>query len=362
MRNGIFLIALVALFVADSARAGDAAIVSGTAFAITHNGHLLTNAHVVGSVNAKLVVQGKSGSQLNGHVISIDTANDLAVVKISVTTKPLTIRSKPLKKGEAVFTIGYPHIDVQGTESKVTDGVTSALSGLRGDPRFVQISVPVQSGNSGGPLMDTQGHVVGVVSAKLDAQVVLKATGDLTQNVNYALKVAYAEGLIESLPGVTRGSALAAGGSLSAAVVQRIEESVYLILSSRPTVSTDTGHEPRDDKKPGESPANRLGDDRFAGLVLQTNVSQGCVYVSSPLVGKEWKSTFGQGECITHCIVLKASETFRPASQYVRVFVVDDVYDHCMRQVVLQPNSYYASFKLQTGEYRTVAKRKSPVR
>jgi S1-C subfamily serine protease len=70
----------------------------------------------------------------------------------------------------------------------VTTGIISSLAGLHNDTRFLQISAPVQPGNSGRPLHDSSGNIVGVVSAKLDALRMVKATGDIPQNINFAIK------------------------------------------------------------------------------------------------------------------------------------------------------------------------------
>jgi S1-C subfamily serine protease len=70
----------------------------------------------------------------------------------------------------------------------VSTGIVSSLSGLLNDTRFLQISAPIQPGNSGGPLLDTTGNVVGVVAAKINAIKFARATGDLPENINFAIK------------------------------------------------------------------------------------------------------------------------------------------------------------------------------
>jgi S1-C subfamily serine protease len=112
----------------------------------------------------------------------------------------LPLSSSPVKTGAAVLTMGYPHPDLLGSKPKLTEGVVSATSGVGDDPRVLQISVPVQAGNSGGPLINMEGEVVGVVMAKLNAVKMLKWTGDLPQNVNYAIKIPYLTVLLSSAP------------------------------------------------------------------------------------------------------------------------------------------------------------------
>ena len=91
---------------------------------------------------------------------------------------------------------------MQGYSPKLTKGIINSLSGVKDDPRNFQISVPLQPGNSGGPLVDQYGNVVGVVVARLSALKLLRETGALPQNVNYAVKVSYATAFLEALPNV----------------------------------------------------------------------------------------------------------------------------------------------------------------
>lgn len=84
--------------------------------------------------------------------------------------------------------IGYPYHGLLTSDFTVTTGIVSSLSGILNDTRFLQISAAVQPGNSGGPLLDTSGYVVGVVAAKINAIKFAKATGDLPENINFAVK------------------------------------------------------------------------------------------------------------------------------------------------------------------------------
>ena len=162
----------------------------------------------------------------------MDNANDLALLKCEGSFQAAPVKSSSgIKLGQSVFTIGFPNIEFQGFSPKMTKGEISSLSGLQDDPRHWQISVPVQPGNSGGPLFDEAGNVVGVVLSKLDAIKVAKFTGDLPQNVNYAVKSIYALPLLESY-GVNL--APASGGSSSPKkfenVVEKVQGAVVLIL------------------------------------------------------------------------------------------------------------------------------------
>ncbi len=110
--------------------------------------------------------------------------------------------SRAVKLGQLVFTIGFPNPDWQGIQPKLTRGEISSLAGMRDDPRQFQISVATQPGNSGGALVDEQGNVVGVVVMQANDAAVLRTSGALPQNVNYAIKSAYALALIEAVPEV----------------------------------------------------------------------------------------------------------------------------------------------------------------
>jgi S1-C subfamily serine protease len=164
---------------------------TGTGFFVSNNGYLVTNYHVVESTKEVLVIL-QDGGRLPARVLRSDPANDLALLKIDVATTGLSIRStETLAVGEDVFTVGYPLPNLQGQDQKATFGRVNSLTGLLGDVRFIQIDVPIQPGNSGGPLIDSSGRVVGIVTARLDELATLQASGALPQNVNYATKSDY---------------------------------------------------------------------------------------------------------------------------------------------------------------------------
>lgn len=164
------------------------ALSTGTGFFIATNGYLVTNAHVVNDYDT-LEIRDQTGQAFSAAVIAIDKQRDLALLKVSGTFPALYIDQlgKPTK-GQRVLTIGYPQVSIQGSESKVTDGVISSLSGIRNNDDWFQISVPIQGGNSGGPLINENGLVIGVVVATVNAQKFLSITGNLPQNINYAIK------------------------------------------------------------------------------------------------------------------------------------------------------------------------------
>jgi S1-C subfamily serine protease len=164
---------------------------TGTGFFVSNNGYMITNYHVIEG-SKEIAIVRRDGSILNAKFIKGDPLNDVALIKVNAITKPLRFSDKvSLSKGEEVFTLGYPLLALQGQEQKATFGRVNALSGIKGDIRYCQIDIPVQPGNSGGPLLDKNGNVVGVVTATLNEYVTLRASGHLPQNVNYAVKSDY---------------------------------------------------------------------------------------------------------------------------------------------------------------------------
>ncbi len=122
------------------------------------------------------------------------------VRRLSLSSTTFNDSSRSVRVGDSVFTIGFPAMNLLGEEAKFTDGSVSALSGPEGESSLMQITVPVQPGNSGGPLLNIEGHVVGVVTSSAAVSTFLKATGALPQNVNWAVKSEYAVPLIEEPP------------------------------------------------------------------------------------------------------------------------------------------------------------------
>jgi TPR repeat protein len=174
---------------------------TGSGFFVTSDGHFITNHHVVADA-ARIRVRTAAGT-FPAAVIRSDPTNDIAILKVQGEFRALPVRgSRGLKLADRVATLGYPNPDLQGVASKYSSGEVAALSGPGDDPRFLQISVPIQSGNSGGPLVDTSGRVVGVVVSQLDKIATLKLTGNIPENVNYAIKGTILLGVMEAVPGL----------------------------------------------------------------------------------------------------------------------------------------------------------------
>jgi TPR repeat protein len=175
--------------------------VSGTGFFITEDGYLITNEHVAGSgAQVRLVTEA---GILSAKVVKVDAANDLALLKVEGKFAPLpVVSSRTVKMGSTVATVGFPNIGLQGFAPKLAKGEIAALSGTQDDPRYFQISVPLQPGNSGGALVDERGNVVGVAAAKLNVAAAVATSGALPENVNYAVKSSLLLSFLESVPEV----------------------------------------------------------------------------------------------------------------------------------------------------------------
>ena len=172
---------------------------SGTGFFVSSNGLIVTNHHVIKGAT-KILVTVPTGEQLKAQVISKSTSTDLAVLKIDYETDNYLNFASPgaADIGDAVFTLGFPTPHILGKEIKYSEGVINSLSGLQGDSTYFQTSVPIQRGNSGEPLVNQDGDVVGIVTASAAVEAFYQATGSLPQNVNWAVKGAYASLILPS--------------------------------------------------------------------------------------------------------------------------------------------------------------------
>jgi S1-C subfamily serine protease len=161
---------------------------SGTGFVVAPR-QIMTNHHVAEGCTA-MIARTASGEQIPATVIAIDAQRDLALLRTEADAGPILPfrRAAAVRRGENVVTYGFPLAGLLSSGPTLTTGDVSALAGLADNPRQIQISAPVQQGNSGGPLLDLHGHVVGVIVSKLNAQRIAQATGDIPQNVNFAVK------------------------------------------------------------------------------------------------------------------------------------------------------------------------------
>lgn len=171
---------------------------SGTCFLISSNGYLITNQHVID--NAKDItitgVDGDFTTKYGVTIIAEDKSNDLALLKINnknvqFSIPPYALRTTGVSQGERVYAFGYPLTTAMGNEIKLTEGIISAKSGVQGDVSKFQFSAAVQPGNSGGPLLDENGNIIGVIYAK----------STIADAANYAIKAVYLRTFLESIDG-----------------------------------------------------------------------------------------------------------------------------------------------------------------
>jgi S1-C subfamily serine protease len=139
---------------------------NGTGFLIDPKGLMITNAHVVKN-SRNIFVQNNKGDQFKAFVVKLDVARDVAIIKIdddgfkSVASLPYSFKKATSDIAEPIFTLGYPRDEVVYGE-----GYLSARTGYNGDTLSCQISIPANPGNSGGPIFDHNGEVIGILSAK----------------------------------------------------------------------------------------------------------------------------------------------------------------------------------------------------
>lgn len=184
----------------DTSEEGEILGGSGTGFFVSSDGLVITNHHVIDGAE-EIVVVSADGKSLPAKVIRLSPSTDLALLKVNyVPQSYLSFASSNASEiGDKVFTLGFPMADVLGGDIKYSEGVINSLSGLGGDSTFLQISVPIQPGNSGGPLINLDGDVVGIITSSAAVEHFFKASGGaLPQNVNWAVKGEYASLMIDA--------------------------------------------------------------------------------------------------------------------------------------------------------------------
>ncbi|MDP1963630.1 MAG: serine protease [Reyranella sp.] len=171
---------------------------TGTGFHINRQGHVLTNAHVVAKCR-ELTVSRQGSAPTAASLVKADASNDLAVLIATPSPAVAAFRAgRPVRAGETVVAFGFPLTGMLSSGGIVTNGSVSALSGLGDDSRYLQISAPIQAGNSGGPLLDSSGNVVGIVTSSIRDSAVARRTGAIPQNINFALKADVARTFLEA--------------------------------------------------------------------------------------------------------------------------------------------------------------------
>ncbi|MDB2679992.1 trypsin-like peptidase domain-containing protein [Methylophilaceae bacterium] len=173
-------------------------VASGTGFVVSDDGHIVTNAHVVnGCSQVKLHL--RPGEIVNTDIVSLDNINDLALLKANF--EPMYVLSLSEKEPEIlddIIVAGYPFGYKISRTIKVTKGIISSLSGIGNNFSQIQIDAAIQPGNSGGPILDKTGGVVGVAVSKLDGKSIEKDFGTVPENVNFGIKKSVVQTLLSS--------------------------------------------------------------------------------------------------------------------------------------------------------------------
>ncbi|MFM9845637.1 MAG: S1C family serine protease [Hyphomicrobiaceae bacterium] len=160
---------------------------SGTGFFITHDGRILTNAHVVRGCSK--IVAGLPGSSMETvRLAATDANNDLALLVSNIRPEYVPSLKTSIRTGEAIAVYGFPLAGFLPSTGNFTLGNVTATAGMNDDTRALQVSAPVQNGNSGGPVLDYAGNAVGVIYGKINA----------LQNVNFAIKAAVAINFLQA--------------------------------------------------------------------------------------------------------------------------------------------------------------------
>jgi S1-C subfamily serine protease len=197
-------------------------------------GYVVTALHVVG--DAAQVMLAQNGNPVgSAEVVVADPANDVAILRPKFNDGPhvaIPLRLGPAPLGLKVFTLGYPAPEQMGLSIKMTSGEVSALAGLdvassrQDDARLMQVSIPVHSGNSGGPVIDATGHAAGIVISKLEQT----SDTEVAQNVSYAIKIGYVRNLLADLPDLG-GWRAARPATTTVGQVSELQGGVFLIIA-----------------------------------------------------------------------------------------------------------------------------------
>ena len=174
---------------------------NGSGVIISKSGYIITNHHVIEDAEEIEVefILNDEVQKFNAEIVQVDKTNDLAIIKIvdvnfdGVGELPYNFKTRSSDVGTKVYAFGYPMaLSIMGKEIKVTDGMISSKTGFDGNITTYQITAPIQGGNSGGPLFDEKGNLIGINSSGIRK--------DIASNVAYSIKTSYVLNLIDILP------------------------------------------------------------------------------------------------------------------------------------------------------------------
>lgn len=211
---------------------GNSVFSSGTGFALSSNGIIATNYHVI-SESKNVWVRGINGDfnrSWNAKVLLVDKNNDLALLKIvdldfsGIGSVPYSLARSSAEVGDKVNVLGYPLRSTMGDEIKLSTGFISAKSGFQGDITCYQLSAPVYPGNSGGPVITEDGRLIGVISARHTE----------AYSASYAIKVSYLLQIMNDIsPSLAKPSSNILSGKTLIEQVKLVKKFVYIVEASK---------------------------------------------------------------------------------------------------------------------------------
>jgi len=209
------------------AAAGNARLILGSCFVVSPDGLLLTVDHAARQARA-IKIRLADGSSHPAEIVARLPESDLALLRVAAEQLDYLPLTDEVQLGEPVFTIGFPAVELLGVAPKFSAGAISGLEAGPGQEGLLLTSVPVLPGNSGGPLVNERGEVLGIVVAQADASRFLAVIGQAPQNISYAIRVSEASDLFQApeppRPATSRQAAIQRARSASCLIVARAAE------------------------------------------------------------------------------------------------------------------------------------------
>lgn len=217
----------------DIGESHSTSVSTGTAWSVA-TGYAVTNHHVVAG-KSSIYLTNHKGEKVLATVVASDVEHDIALLSVAHGKLPpaLFLAASNARLGASVFTIGFPRVDVMGKTPKLSLGIISSINGLSDDPTSYQISVPIQPGNSGGPLINMRGEVVGLITTMLGTVGTNNGEPQPLASINYALKADYVEALLRNLPDRSTmvEKSVAHDSDNLEALADRIQHSVMIVMA-----------------------------------------------------------------------------------------------------------------------------------
>lgn len=218
-------------------------IKSGTGFFILKN-IVATNFHVIAESKEINIIWNER--KLPATLLMKDQANDLALLKVTFPGSdleqklameqivPLPVGDvRKVKDGNKAYTIGFPLTEELGKRARISEGIINSMVGVEDDPRMIQISIPVQPGNSGGPLFNARGEVIGVVTSTINNAYLILQKGTFPQNVNFAIKINYLNNLVSLLPDEIKLKEEISNNEFNATQLMELTKSSVVLIEAR---------------------------------------------------------------------------------------------------------------------------------